>query len=87
MSRVCQLTGARPETGHNVSHSNRKTNRRFVPNLVTKRLMDEETGSMVRVQMTARSLRTLAKNPKKFKAQISALAKKVQKKNLKKIQK
>ena len=33
MSKVCQVTGKRPVTGHNVSHSNIKTNRRFLPNL------------------------------------------------------
>lgn len=84
MSRVCELTGARPKSGHNVSHSNRKTKRRFLPNLLTKRIFDEETGSFVRVKMTARALRTLAKNPKKFKPQIAALAKKAQKKRLQK---
>ena len=33
MSRSCQLTGKKPQSGHNVSHSNRKTNRRFLPNI------------------------------------------------------
>ncbi|CAM4449555.1 MAG: 50S ribosomal protein L28 [Legionellaceae bacterium] len=36
MSRVCQVTGKRPMVGNNVSHSNRKTKRRFLPNLHTK---------------------------------------------------
>ena len=44
MSRVCQLTGKRPKSGHNVSHSNRKTKRRFLPNLVTKNFIDPRTG-------------------------------------------
>ena len=83
MSRVCQLTGARPRAGHNVSHSNRKTNRRFLPNLLTKRLVDEATGLEIKVRMTARALRTMAKNPNKFKGAIEAMAKKALKKSLK----
>ena len=83
MSRVCQLTGVGPKSGHNVSHSNRKTKRRFIPNLVTKKLYDEKTGVYVRVKMTARALRTLAKNPKKYADQVHALAKKSLKKEQK----
>ncbi len=82
MSRVCQLTGAAPRSGHNVSHSNRKTKRRFVPNLITKRIYDEKTDSFVKVRMTARALRTIAKNPKKYADKIHQLAKKAQKKSL-----
>ena len=37
MSRICQVTGKVPVSGHSVSHSNIKTNRRFLPNLQTKR--------------------------------------------------
>ena len=44
MSRVCQVTGKVPVTGHKVSHSNIKTKRRFLPNLQTKRIWDAETG-------------------------------------------
>ena len=33
MSRVCQVTGRRPSAGNNVSHSNRKTKRRWNPNI------------------------------------------------------
>ncbi|MEK7146409.1 MAG: 50S ribosomal protein L28 [Patescibacteria group bacterium] len=84
MSRVCQLTGAGPKSGHMVSHSNRKTKRRFLPNLVKKRILDPKTGTMVSIKMTARALRTIAKNPKKFAPQIHALAKKKIKKSLKK---
>jgi large subunit ribosomal protein L28 len=82
MSRVCQLTGARPKSGHNVSHSKRRTKRRFLPNLITKSLYDEGTDTFVKIKMTARALRTIAKNPKKFKSEINALAKKSQKKSL-----
>ena len=33
MSRVCQVTGKRPMSGHRVSHANNKNKRRFLPNL------------------------------------------------------
>lgn len=33
MSKKCEVCGKRPQVGHNVSHSNRKTHRRFEPNL------------------------------------------------------
>lgn len=33
MSRVCELTGVSVQSGHNVSHSQRKTKRKFLPNL------------------------------------------------------
>ncbi len=33
MTKKCELTGVKPLKGHNVSHSNNKTKRRFLPNL------------------------------------------------------
>ena len=33
MSKKCELTGKSPLKGHNVSHANNKTKRRFLPNL------------------------------------------------------
>lgn len=83
MSKVCQLTGARPMSGHKVSHSNRKSNRRFIPNLVKKTFLDEKSGQKIKLLVTARVLRTLAINPKKFNKQITALVKKDLKKKLK----
>ncbi len=76
MSNVCQLTGARPSSGNKVSHSNRKSRRRFIPNLVKKSFVDEKTGRKITLYVTARALRTLAKNPKKFDKQINTYAKK-----------
>jgi large subunit ribosomal protein L28 len=76
MSNVCQLTGARPKSGNKVSHSNRKSKRRFVPNLIQKKVLDEKTGTTVTLKITARAARTLAKNPKKFQAEINHIAKK-----------
>ena len=61
MSRVCQLTGKRPITGNNVSHSNRKTKRRFLPNLITKKFFIPETGETVSLKIAASALRTINK--------------------------
>lgn len=80
MSKVCDLTGARPSSGHTVSHSNLKTKRRFVPNLIKKSVVDTKTGKKVELRITARALRTLSKNPKKYADQIHAIAKKELKK-------
>ena len=33
MTKKCELTGKNPMKGHNVSHANNKTKRRFLPNL------------------------------------------------------
>ena len=47
MSRVCQITGKKVMVGNNVSHSNRKTKRKFYPNLQTKKFYVPETGEWV----------------------------------------
>ncbi|MBK7872857.1 MAG: 50S ribosomal protein L28 [Saprospiraceae bacterium] len=61
MSRVCQLTGKRPISGNKVSHSNRKTRRRFLPNLHTKRFFIPETGEWVTLKVSSNALRTINK--------------------------
>ncbi len=61
MPRVCQLSGKRPMKGHNVSHSNRKTNRRFLPNLHTKRFFLPETGEWITLKVSSYALRNIDK--------------------------
>jgi large subunit ribosomal protein L28 len=61
MSRVCQLTGKRPITGNNVSHSNRKTKRRFLPNLFKKRFYVAETDEWVTLKVSGQALRSIDK--------------------------
>ncbi|OIO08660.1 MAG: 50S ribosomal protein L28 [Elusimicrobia bacterium CG1_02_63_36] len=61
MAKVCQVTGKRPSTGNNVSHSNRKTKRRFLPNLHSKRLWVESEQRFVRLRLSAKALRTIDK--------------------------
>lgn len=59
MSKVCQLTGKRPIAGNNVSHSNRKTKRRFLPNLQKKRFFIPETGKWVTLRISAKAIRII----------------------------
>lgn len=61
MSRVCQVTGKRPMSGHNVSHSNRKTNRRFLPNLRWHRFWLPSEKRFVRLKISTKGLRTIDK--------------------------
>ena len=61
MAKVCQLTGKRPASGNNVSHSNRKTKRRFLPNLQTKRFFIPETGETVRLKLSTSAIKSINK--------------------------
>lgn len=61
MPKQCELTGSRPRAGHNVSHSNRRTNRRFDPNLQRVRLPSEALGRPISLRVTTRALRTVLK--------------------------
>jgi len=59
MSRRCELTGVGPMVGHNVSHSNIKTKRRFLPALKVVSLQSEALGQTFRLKITNAALRTL----------------------------
>ncbi|MCB9256033.1 MAG: 50S ribosomal protein L28 [Chitinophagales bacterium] len=61
MSRVCELTGKGPMTGNNVSHSNRKTKRKFLPNLITKKFFIPEMDRWVTLKVSTSALRTINK--------------------------
>ncbi len=61
MSKVCQVTGKRPITGHNVSHSNIKTKRRFEPNLHYHRFWMESEKRFVRLRLTPKGMRIIDK--------------------------
>jgi large subunit ribosomal protein L28 len=61
MPRRCQLTGTHSHSGQNVSHSNRKSKRRFEPNLQHAHLHSEALGRRVRIRVTTRALRTVQK--------------------------
>jgi large subunit ribosomal protein L28 len=59
MSRVCELSGKGVQYGHNVSHANNKTKRRFLPNLVNVTLISEALGQSYRFRISANALRTV----------------------------
>jgi large subunit ribosomal protein L28 len=59
MSRRCELTGKAVLTGHLVSHSNRKTKRRFLPNLCNVTLRSDVLQRAVRFRISANALRTV----------------------------
>jgi large subunit ribosomal protein L28 len=59
MSRRCELTGKSVLVGHKVSHSNRKTKRRFLPNLLNVTLISDALGRSVRLRVSANALKTV----------------------------
>lgn len=61
MSRVCQVTGKKPMTGHNVSHANNKTKRRFLPNLHHKRFWVATENRFVRLCVSSKGMRIIDK--------------------------
>ena len=61
MARRCQLTGTETMFGHNVSHSNRKTSRRFDPNLQRATLYSEALRRSIGLRVTTRALRSVTK--------------------------
>jgi large subunit ribosomal protein L28 len=61
MARRCQLTGKEPQFGHNVSHSNRKTNRRFDPNLQKATLYSDSLHRKIPLRVCTRALRTVSR--------------------------
>jgi large subunit ribosomal protein L28 len=61
MSRVCDLTGKKAMVGHHVSFSNRKTLRRFNPNLHTKKYFIPEEDRWVVLKLSTSAMRTINK--------------------------
>jgi large subunit ribosomal protein L28 len=61
MSKVCQVTGKRPQSGNNVSHANNRTRRRFLPNLQYKRFWVESEKRFVRLRLSHKGLRIIDK--------------------------
>jgi large subunit ribosomal protein L28 len=59
MSRRCELTGKTAQVGHRVSHSNIKTKRRFLPNLLNVTLISDVLGRSVKLRVSANALRTV----------------------------
>jgi len=61
MSKICQITGKRAMVGNNVSHSNKKTKRKFNVNLFTKKFYWVEEDCWISLSISASGLRTINK--------------------------
>lgn len=61
MSRVCQVTGKHALVGNKVSHSNRKSKRRFEINLRSKRFWLEEENRWIKLRVSARGMKIIDK--------------------------
>lgn len=61
MSRVCQVTGKRPQSGNNVSHANNRTRRRFLPNLHKRRFWVATEKRWVSLRVSSHGLRIIDK--------------------------
>jgi large subunit ribosomal protein L28 len=59
MSGKCDLTGKGPLSGHKVSHSNHKTKRRFLPNLVNVTMVSDGLNRSVRLRVSTNALKTV----------------------------
>ena len=59
--KICEITGKVAQVGNNVSHSNKKTKRRFHPNLKTKRFWSEEDGRWITLKVSAAGMKTINK--------------------------
>ncbi len=62
MSKICQITGKKMMVGNNVSHSKKRTKRKFFPNLFVKKFFLPEEDRWVTIKLTAAGLRTINKN-------------------------
>jgi large subunit ribosomal protein L28 len=59
MSWRCELTGKAAQVGHKVSHSNRKTKRRFLPNLLNVTVMSDALGRSIKLRVSANALKSI----------------------------
>jgi large subunit ribosomal protein L28 len=62
MSRRCGITGKGVLVGHNVSHANNKTKRRFMPNLQIISVQSDALRSSVRLRLSVKAIRTIEHN-------------------------
>ena len=61
MSKVCQVTGKRPQVGNNVSHAKNRTRRRFLPNLQSHRFWVEAENRFVKLRVSTKGMRIIDK--------------------------
>ena len=61
MSKICEVTGKRPRFGKQLSHSHRRSSRRWNPNVQTKRYYLPEEKRWIKLRLTTKSIRTIDK--------------------------
>ncbi len=61
MSKICQVTGKKAMVGNNVSHSKRRTKRRFYPNLFEKKYYLPEEERWISLKISAAGIRLITK--------------------------
>ena len=79
MTKKCELTGILPLKGHNVSHANNKTKRRFLPNLKKIKFKSDILKRNIRLNVSNAALRTVD-----FKGGLDKFLKSAKSKNLSK---
>lgn len=62
MARRCGVTGKGVMTGHNVSHANNKSPRKFLPNLQRTSMLSDALGQMIRLRLSTNAIRTIERN-------------------------
>ena len=62
MSKKCELTGKIPLKGHNVSHANNKTKRKFLPNLQNVKFFSKSLDKFISMKVSVRALKSVEKN-------------------------
>jgi large subunit ribosomal protein L28 len=62
MSKICQITGKKMMVGNNVSHSKRRTKRKFFPNLFHKKYYLPEEDRWITLKVSASGIRNISKN-------------------------
>lgn len=61
MSKICQVTGKKAMSGNNVSHSKRRTKRKFRPNLFEKKYFLPEEQRWISLKISAAGIRLISK--------------------------
>ena len=62
MSKICQVTGKKPQAGNNVSHAKNRNKRAFEPDLHKHRLWVESENRYISLNVSANGMRTIDKN-------------------------
>ena len=61
MSKICQVTGRKPRFGKQLSHSHRRSSRRWDPNVQTKRYYLESERRWIKIEVSAKGIKTIDK--------------------------